>query len=349
MRRVSLFYTSDEIIDPPPTHKEINHPSRSRKPYHVFVGQYRAKFATLTHEQQEQILVDLSIWNQRDENDSDYDSVCTPPTPTNGQLLSASSRVWREMPQELKNAWCERTDRLNAMPVRDGSFLDVPVLLIDSLSTHVTDSLKMDWRSFVLIMHRMIRSNVRGRVDGQRSYKFGKETVQLQTQTYRSFHLNHLLNLTIFGNPPLSHLRPYELIYRSKKEAVVHLFSRRRISTLLTFGGLPASEITMEDNVRYSVCAKVNLEKRGKSIIGYVKDEDDRFLHIEVEGEGEPLRLDRPEYNQNAGFYLYEVQDPFEPPSESFLLTRLWPIRVKLNASGRCALLISTSHERVPP
>ena len=67
--------------------------------------------------------------------------------------------------------------------------------------------------------------------------KFGSEEVQLNSQVYQSsFHMNYLMNLTIFGNhPQYSFLWPYETVHITKNEVVIHISSHRQIDELLGF------------------------------------------------------------------------------------------------------------------
>ena len=48
------------------------------------------------------------------------------------------------------------------------------------------------------------------------TYKFGKEWVKLQSQSYRDIQMSYLLELTIFGQNKCN-LKSNEVVYKTKK------------------------------------------------------------------------------------------------------------------------------------
>ena len=59
----------------------------------------------------------------------------------------------------------------------------------------------------------------------------------------RKMIISPLLIFTIFGSPLFTSLLSHELVYESKKIAVIHIHSNRRMNDLFTFGGMSCSEV----------------------------------------------------------------------------------------------------------
>ena len=337
---MNFFTTANEIIQSPLTDKERDHHSRKRRGYHVFLSSFFTNFSALEYENKRAMLIELKIW-RREEYESDDDSVITPRQPAPGEVMKAAGRVWAASSVELKNSWGERASKLNMMPVNDGTFESIPhVLVQNSLRSEVMQSLTMDWRQTVSLFRRSMLSNQKRMITiSQMRYKFGKESVVLHSQAYRSFFMNYLLKLTIFGNPSFCNLFPYEIPYSRKKQTVIHIYSHRRMSELFSFGGLDASEL-YKDGVKYFVCGKVNLRKGKKNVIGYIMDEDEEMLHVKVEGERQNIRIKRPEYNSEHGRFEYE-KDPRMAQALTYSLSQLWPVRMKIMQSGQVSYILS--------
>ena len=150
--------------------------------------------------------------------------------------------------------------------------------------------------------------------------------------------MNYLLKISIFGQPPFySPLLPHEIVRRTKKEVIINLYSHRRISELFCFGGLNATEI-WHNGIKYYCCAKANLKDgKKKNVIGYVMDENETSneLYIRIDGREQFVKVKRPTYNADLGAFEYSYEN------ENYTLTELWPMRMKINESGRIAYIIS--------
>ena len=118
---MDFFTTANEIIQSPLTDKEQNHRSRKRRGYHVFLSSFCTKFSALEYDSKRAILTDLKIW-RREEYESDDDSVITPRQPAPGEVMKAAGRVWSASTVELKNAWGERTNELNMLPLHSPKY-----------------------------------------------------------------------------------------------------------------------------------------------------------------------------------------------------------------------------------
>ena len=332
--------SSQQILALPLSEKERNHKSRTRQAYHVFLSAYFNKFSTLSNEEKKELLVDLQIWAPDVNEANEEDSVMTPVSPAVYEVMKAAARMWEGTSAELKQAWKNRTERLNDRAPNDGSFEEVPDELFEpSLEDTVTESLTKEWRHVSSMIMHSVNLNIKKFMgDSYAQYRFGNETVVLYTQAYKSFYLSHLLKLTIFGSPLYSKLLPHELIIKTRKQALVFFYSHRRISDLFSFGGLNAT-IFFKDSLKYVCCAKVNLRHDGKNIVGYVMDEENNNLKIKVEGEEEYISLQRPQYDAANGLFMYDNTDGNQ--SQNYTISQLWPIRMKLNDSGQSHYIIS--------
>ena len=289
-----------------------------------------------------EFLIGMNLIREEDTYDeSDVDSTDTPIQPPNRLVMKAAGRIWGRISEESKNAWKERAERLNSLPPRSGRFESIPyVLEQNNLRSSVMDSLSVDWKNTASLFHRSILVNKKKiTVNSYMSYKFGNERIILYTQSYRSFHMNHLLKLTIFGNPLFCNLLPYEVPYRWKNQSVIHIFSHRRLSELLTFVGLDATEI-YKDGLKYVACGKANLRRGRRNIIGHVMDENGDKLLIKVEGANNYIQVKRPEYDSDNGEFLYNNPQQ-EQALSPYSLTQLWPVRMKITSSGQISYIIS--------
>ena len=340
---MNFFSTASavDILALPLSEKEQNHRSCNRKGYHVYLSAFYLKYSTMNIDEKKEYLVERRLMREEELYESDADSTDTPVQPPNRLVMKAAGRTWQQMSDVAKNAWKERADRLNEQPRRCGKFDTIPHFLEqNNLRMSVMDLLTNDWRSTVSLIHRsMIVNKKKITVNSYVSYTFGKERVVLQTQSYRSFHMNHLLKLTIFGNPLFCNLLPYEIPHRSKNQAILHIYSKKRISELLTFGGLDATEL-YKDGLKYVLCPKVNLRKGRRNIIGYVMEENGNMLLIKIENAATYVRIRRPQYDTEHGQFNYN--NPNEAQSlTSYSLSQIWPIRMKVNSSGQIAYIIS--------
>lgn len=333
---MNIFTSFEEIIQYPITQKERNHHKRNRRGYHVFLSLYFSRFGSLNEDRKRQILRELGIWNM-DGYESD-ESVMTPPSPSSWHVMKAAASEWSEMQSELKRGWKERADRLNSRPLSDGTFEAVPEFINDMA---VKTALTKDWQYFVGMMRQSIIQNV-DRFNVERAeieYKFGNERVKLQSQKYRSFYLNHLLKLTIFGCPLYSHLLGHEIPFHNKKGAIVFFYSYRRMTEVFDFGGLKGTVFYRNDK-KYFCCPKVNMKnQRGQNIVGYVVDEVNDTLRVKLVGEEVIICTPRPEYDYENGCFLYERQRTVS----TYQLTEMWPIRMKLNETGQSSLIMNTN------
>ena len=331
--------TPNQVLSLPFTSKEQHHTSRNRIAYHVFLSMYFHDFKNLTIQEQ---MDEVGIG---DDDDMSIHSTDTPPTIASYDVIRAAAKKWRGISKEMKEAWEQRVIQLNSQPRIDGRFEVVPLSLETNLQYHILASLTKEWQHLVSIFRNAATRQYNKRVDNRKEYVFGKERVRMHNQIYRSMFISELLLLTIFGSPLLTGLSNHELVHRSKNQVVIHLFSYRRISELLTFGGLSACNFQHRKLSTYNYCvgAKVTMNVRGKEATGYVIDEDDYANTLEVrmmmdDGMYDVVVVKRPVYDTVRGKYTY----PERQSCDSITISQLCPYRIKLNIkSGQTSFICS--------
>ena len=340
---MNFFTSADQIMNMPISEKERNHPSRKRIAYHVFLSHFCAKVSSLSDREKKDTFRQLGIWRRPvyEGYDSDDDSIMSVPKLATGDLMRAAGRVWRDHTGlDLKEAWKNRASALNLLPEMDGTFREIPEALEDphTLEENTMRALSLDWQNLALLFKQAVFSGMNRLMgDSRASYKFGNERVVVSTQSYRKFYMNYLLKLTLFGSPLYRYeLNPHEVPYRSSKQTILHIYSHRRFCELFTYGGLNAGTI-IKDGLKYMICAKANLRRGRRNIIGYVLDEDPNQFHVEVEGEENYVLVDKATYNYDQGRFEY----PCRVEAGTYQLTQIWPIRMKLNSTGQSSFLIS--------
>ena len=228
-----------------------------------------------------------------------------------------------------------RANMLNSREPCDGTPRSLPRSVCDP--EMITKSLELDWNSLVNIFRNCILNGRKTNINIGKTIRFGNEIVNLRNQFFRRFHVNHLLKLFLFGSPLFSSIHSHEIIYRTNKVVILHLFSHRRINDLLSLGGLKACTF-IKDNRKYVCCAKVNLKLNGKSVVGFVIDEEDECLIVEVQGIKDNIRCKRPKFESAIGNYVYD--NSICSPDE-FIVSEIWPLCLKLNTSGQSSFVLS--------
>ena len=287
-------------------------------------------------------MVDYNIWPDNEYDDDDdisIDSFVGELIPRMHEIMKAAARNWHNINLNYKEAWKTRAINLNSRPRNDGKITSLPSSLEDQqLNKTIMDSLTMEWINMAKMLKTAIMSNCIGSsiiATSEKRYKFGREKIELKSQSYRSFFLTKLMQVTIFGSPLFSNLFSHEIVYRTKKEVVVHLLSQRRICDLLCFGGLSGCTIRKWNGTSHAMCARANIRKGGKSAIGYVIDEDDNSMRIKIGGREDLIEIRRPTFD--------EIPTLDNISSNSYSLFELHPIRIKINIqSGHCSIILSS-------
>ena len=128
-------------------------------------------------------------------------------------------------------------------------------------------SLSQEWLNLVQMLRNAVVVKRNPMVTYKKVYTFRNEKVKLELQIIRKFSISHLLLITIFGSPLFCKQLPHEIVYMTKKEAVVHIHSHKRFSEMLKFEGIDGSNFHNKGIIIH-VCAKVCLkDDRGRSIM----------------------------------------------------------------------------------
>ena len=324
------------IVSLPLSTKEVSSTSRKRTGYNVYVSWFFFDFKALQQEREkERILVLAGVWAPPVLSCmSDEDSTRTPVSYGACHIMMAAARHWHRLSESVKTAWRRRAVRLNSMPV-PGRFRSFPrevskkpkIVGNRVLEQLIFDSLADDWGMVCKIMRSAMYRKARV-VDSQTTFCFGKESVVMQNQVYRKFHLNRLLNAVLFGCK-YEKLHPkFEVIYSKKKEALVHFASRRRMVEIFSVNGLGAC-MQKRNGVLYTCVTKICLiDYVGRIMMGYVIDEDDIDLIVMLEDDTF-ITIARPTFDINRGSYIFDsIRDG------EYSIRQYWPIRFKMHVSG---------------
>ena len=171
-------------------------------------------------------------------------------------------------------------------------------------------------------------------------YRFGNELVTLRNEKYRNFFLSYLLKLTLFGFPLFSNLKPHEIIHRSKKICIIHIFSFHRINALFSFGGRSLGNHVRND-VEFIMCGSANLLKGGKEISGMIINESESELVIMIENESGAMVkviVPRPTYDSIHGKYTFENN---HNSNNQYQLVEVSPLRIRVNQNGKSSIIFN--------
>jgi hypothetical protein len=280
-----------QIESNPYTYTELNHRSRKRIGYHVFLSQFFRDLKKKSMEEKEVLMIQHGITlSNADDDTMSVDSTDTPPAYLHVHSMQLAGRWWRSLTEDEKNSWRRRASSLNELPLQDGTFTTLPPSIhTGSLSTNVLQSLTTDWKYIYSQFRNAIIRNKSKDGDTQRIYTFGNEVIMMHSQIYKTFHLNSLLQQLILGHRPLfDKLNRFEHVHCTSKQVIVHLSSLRRLRTLLTYNGLDASTHfrsgSDSNDMRYVICAKICVKDcMNRDRIGCVLDEDDDVLMYKFE------------------------------------------------------------------
>jgi len=138
------------------------------------------------------------------------------------------------------------------------------------------------------------------------TYKFGKERVQIKSQSFASFQLNHLINLCIFGKD-YNLLSKSELVYQSTRVTIIHISSIERVKKLLTIDGVSAATFE-ENNLSFSASPKAYVICDGQEIEGYVLRRRNSNLIIRT-SNNDIVECRAPKWVENLQKYQYFIQE----------------------------------------
>ena len=324
-------YTQQQIVGLPLSEKERCHESRSRRGVHVFLSRFYGEFSALPLE--ERIL--LAAGDGAEDASVDSTDTIVNEGPKFKEIMQMARQRWRSLSEEAKNGWNERADNLNSCPTA-GKLEIIPEDLDEpSLEDNVKIAISQELRKFSQQMKpTIVRRRARNRSElSQATYKFGKESVTLQSQRYKKFTFNYLLKLTIFGTG-YRYLTDTELVENEvgKKTTLVHFCSLQRMREVFTHANLNTLQFLKEERI-HTCCAKVNTRSNitNRDMIGYIFDKDESYWTIKLLNNN-LLQLPRGIYLSSSGVYHF-------PPCQNSqrYITQYWPVRMKVTDSGEAA------------
>ena len=153
-------------------------------------------------------MVEYHIWSDDEHDDDDdisIDSFLEPQIPRMHEIMKAAARNWHTINTTYKEAWKTWATNLNSCPRNDGNITSLPSSLEDQLNKTMIDSLTMEWINLAKMLKAVIMRNCIGSsivaTSSEKQYIFGHKKIQLYSQSYRSFFLTKLMQVTIFGSP----------------------------------------------------------------------------------------------------------------------------------------------------
>ena len=303
------------IVRMPYNYKEKSHRSRTRYGYHVFQSRYLDDFRNLPDMDQQELIrgrdwrlraegnfLDLTM---SDDEDS-IDSTDTPPgkTPVKGSELGRVVGIhWRNLPRDVQIAWNTRAGNLNKL-LLPGKFLRAPrCFSVGNMNfeEYALFSMSNEWFDVCKIIHHTLWTKPRSRLCAK-AYTFGKERVQLYSQTYRVFVMTDLLRFALLKRVR-NVFRNSEKVYETTLVTVVHMHSKDRMHEVFTLNKLCSTIV--EKNGRIHSCAgKVILRKDGKDIVGYIISEKGNTWTVHLV-TNDKISVTRVKLNNALSGYIY--------------------------------------------
>ena len=143
--------TPTSISSLPYTRREIKHPKRNRKGYHIFMSIFLKEFLQLNEEEQEESLVDNGIWEKQSAAASM--SLLSLPRPLLPDIVRFAAKTWRAMSLNMVRAWKVRAASLNERPI-PGNFVRIPTII--NMQQDVCKSLTLSWAEFCRLFHKSL-------------------------------------------------------------------------------------------------------------------------------------------------------------------------------------------------
>ena len=339
---INGIVTPRQIKSLPLTKTERDHRSRTRKGLHVFMSYYMTLFKELGDEEQvEQVLMN----NVRSINEN-ADAMSIDSTDTAYQkehqvefveVVRCAFCQWQLMGPYTKEAWEKRAEKLNSRKL-PGWLVSIPKELKDS--SIVMKLISLEWELLGKVFKEAIeRPPSKETLEKNLSYRFGKETVQLRSQTYKSFSMTYLLNHYLFGED-YGKVRN-AVVYKSKKITVLHFASQKRVNEVFTVEEKSATQFLYERGLFEAIrtCAgKVQIaDKDGKKGVGFILKERHHFWKIKIMGTNNICYLKKLTYNFDEN--RYEFNDFVDYCGR--YITTYWPIRLSVSKAGMCRMTIN--------
>ena len=144
--------SSEEVTLLPLNHKEVEHRSRSRRGFHVYLSRIFFDFKTQTDTQKRDELSSVSdgISQTCYESVVSIDSVDSIEVIKHIEVMRLACHRWRRLSEDMVNAWKKWAENLNRRPI-PGRFYSLPPQVSDNLLENVLASMTLDWEKIVRI------------------------------------------------------------------------------------------------------------------------------------------------------------------------------------------------------
>ena len=128
-----------------------------------------------------------------------------------------------------------------------------------------------------------------------------------------------------------------EIIKTTKKEKILHIASNRRMCEIFCVEGLSAVKY-FKNSFTFSCCGKVSPKFGGcaKAMVGYIMDETSSYWIIKF-CSNKTIRVKKAPCNNGT----YVLCNCIVDNRSDIVITQYWPIRIKLNRSGKSSLTLN--------
>ena len=288
----------------------------------MYLSRFFSDYNELSLEEQRQLILDrlnVNLFFVGDDASIDSTNSIVNEKVPHCYVMKVACSEWSTIYKEdMKEAWRQQAKKLNEQKL-PGRFVLMPPEIEESLEDHIMDSLTYEWEMLVRAMKNCITCQPRNAMSSK-AYRFGKEHVILQSQTYCELKLSYLLELTIFGNQ-FSKLKRSEIISKNKKIMLVHIASKKRIDLLFQKESSCATEFLIVKDGRENIfgcCGKVSILKNGRNILGYILEERNRKWNVLL-SNNKMIWLDEPEFCSITNNYIFRSK-------RGMLVKKYWPI-----------------------
>ena len=256
-----------------------------------------------------------------------------------------SSELWRgygPKSSPIKKAWKAYAAKLNRLRVPGlvthlpPSFFSFTVrgAAVAGLGLLCMHSMHQEWTSMCSLIQNSLVMGYKNGEYQQKSYRIGREKVQIGMQIHRQYIKMSLLLCTILFGNNFEKVRRF-IVYETPAKIVLHIHSNQELNRLFTLAGLSAFSF-FRDTLSYHGCPKIHLDYDGGEYIGYTMNErvlpttTKTQLKIRMEDNTivrmlAPTIFNDREWNFRAGTYQHN--------NFVFSQTEYHPIRIVLGKS----------------
>ena len=265
-----------------------------------------------------------------DDDECSYDSTDSPVHIRHQDVMKAACIQWRNSLETIRGSWRKRADFLNTLPVpgRLNNITGSRTII----EKQMIEAVYLDWKNLCRKFRASIKNTPRKELSSMK-YFFGKEEVQIYSQTYRHFVISALVRFRLFGEKCEKVAR--FVVMESKKRVLLHIASQECAKHVFTIANLCATEVELDDsNIILSCCGKVSikfLNKGSKTIIGYIMNEDRGRWSIKLK-DNSIIRSRPAKYIKEDGTYMFPIQQ--NSRKGYFVINQYWPIRVLIYTRG---------------